>query len=121
MLAPGERLVAVRRDVWLERRTGWRDPGAGLRGDFYVTTRRLVHLGRLPIEFSLCEIREAVVAERALRLVVGENRGVEIEVDDPRLLRVEIAAVREAARPGVAPGPLGDAAPDAEASPDQGA
>ena len=98
MLAPEELVVAVRRSVSLERRKGWREPGGGLGGDLYVTTRRLVHLGRVPIEYPLGEIREAVVAEGALRLVVSASHGVEIAVHDPCLLRVEIAAVREAAR-----------------------
>jgi len=98
MLAPGERVVAVHRAVSLERRKGWLDPLGGLGGDLYVTTRRLIHFGPVPVEYALCEIREAVVATGALRLIVGEGRGVEIEVHDPRLLRVEIAAVREAAR-----------------------
>jgi hypothetical protein len=98
MLAPEELVVAVRRSVSLERRKGWRDPSGGLGGDLYVTTERLVHLGRVPVEYGLSEIREAVVADGALRLVVGGGRGVEIAVHDPRLLRVEIAAVREAAR-----------------------
>jgi hypothetical protein len=97
MLVPGERVVAVRRDVSLERRKGWHDPDEGLGGDLYVTTRRLVHLGRMPVEYPLAEIQEAEVATRALRLVVGACRGVEIGVHDPRVLRVEIAAVREAA------------------------
>jgi hypothetical protein len=98
LLAPEEVVVAVRRAVSLERRKGWHDPEGGLDGDLYVTTQRLVHLGRVPVEYRLGEIREAVVAEGALRLVVGEGRGVEIAVHDPRLLRVEIAAVREATR-----------------------
>lgn len=98
LLAPEELVLAVRRSVSLERRKGWREPGGGLSGDLYVTTQRLVHLGRMQVEYALGEIQEAVVAEGALRLVVGASRGVEIEVQDPRLLRVEIAAVREAAR-----------------------
>jgi len=97
MLAPEELVLAVRRSVSLERREGWREPGGGLRGDLYVTTRRLVHLGRVRVEYALGDIQEAVVAESALRLVIGE-RGVEIAVRDPRLLRVQISAVREAAR-----------------------
>ncbi len=107
MLAPGEMVVAVRRSVILERRKGWLEPGGGLGGDLYVTTQRLVYLGRMPVEYPLAEIREAIVADGALWLVVGESRGVEIAVEDPCLLRVEIAAVREAARAAAAqPGPL---------------
>jgi hypothetical protein len=38
------------------------------------------------------------VSSGALRLVIGDGRGLEIRTRDPRVLRVEIAAVREAAR-----------------------
>jgi hypothetical protein len=114
MLAPGERLVAVHRAASLERRKGWRDPAGGLDGDLYLTTCRLVHLGRASIEYPLAEIREAVVGTGALWLVVTGARGVEIGVADPRVLRVEIAAVREATRASAAP------APGATASPSEG-
>jgi len=98
MLGPGERVVAVRHGVSIERRKDTRDPAEGLLGDLYVTTSRLVHLGSVPVEIKLLDIMEAVAATGALRLVVGDGRGVEIRTSDPCLLRVEIAAVREAAR-----------------------
>ncbi len=98
LLASGERVVAVRRAVYIERRLTARSPSDGLLGDLYVTTARLVHLGTVPVEVPLLAIREAVAAPGALRLVVGDGRGVEIRTDDPLLLRVEIAAVRDAAR-----------------------
>lgn len=98
MLDPDERVIAVRRSVCLERRAGWRDPGAGIGGDLYVTTRRLLHLGRIPVEYQLQDIREAMVTDDALLLLVGVDRGLTIRVSDPRLLRVEIAAAREAMR-----------------------
>lgn len=98
MLGPGERVVAVRRAVSVERRKDTRDPEEGLFGDLYVTTSRLVYLGSVPVEIALLDIREAVAASGALRLVVGDGRGVEIRTSDPCVLRVEIAAVREAAR-----------------------
>jgi len=101
MLAPEELVLAIRRSVSLERRKGWREPGGGLRGDLYVTTRRLVHLGRVRVEYALGDIQEAVVADSALRLVIGES-GVEIKVPDPRLLRVQVSAVREGARAAAA-------------------
>jgi hypothetical protein len=106
MLAPGERVVAVRRAVVLERRTDPRGTDHGLDGDLYVTTTRLVLLGRLRVEIPIAEIREAVAAAGALRLLIGDGRGVEIRTSDPRVLRVEIAAVREAART-TPPGPGG--------------
>ena len=95
MLAPGERVVAVRRAVSIERRKDTRDPEAGLLGDLYVTTSRLVYLGSVPVEVPLLEIREAVAAAGALRLVVGDGRGVEIRTGDP--LR---APRRDRGRPG---------------------
>jgi hypothetical protein len=96
LLAPGENLVAVRRSVRLERRQSKHEPGRGVGGDLYVTTQRLIHLGRVRVDYSLCEIRDAVEAEGVLRLIIEDDRGIEIDVQDPRLLRVEIAAVREA-------------------------
>ncbi|MCJ7711621.1 MAG: hypothetical protein MUQ32_12410 [Chloroflexi bacterium] len=98
MLAPGERVVAVRRAISIERRKDARDPELALRGDLYVTTARLVYLGQFPFDVPLVEVTEAVLASGALRLVVGDGRGLEIRTRNPALLRVEIAAVREAAR-----------------------
>ena len=96
MLAPGERVVAVHREASLERRKGWRGPAGGMDGNLYVTTERLVHLGRASVEYPLAEICEVIVGTGAIRLVVADSQGVEIGVVYPRVLRVEIAAVREA-------------------------
>ena len=102
MLAPGELVAAIRRSVSLERRKERTEPDSRMVGDLYVTTRRLVYLARERVEYQLAEIQDAIEADGILRLIVGDRRGVEIEVPDPRLLRVEIAAVREAARVAVA-------------------
>jgi hypothetical protein len=98
LLDRGECVVAVRRSVCLERRAGSVGPAAGISGDLYVTSRRLLHLGRTTVEYQLGEIREVVVANGALMLLVGADRGLMIRVPDPRLLRVQIAAAREALR-----------------------
>ena len=120
MLAPGERVVAVRRAISVERRKDVRDPELALHGDLYVTTSRLVCLGQVPLDVPLVEIREAVVAAGALRLVVGDGRGLEIRTGDPYLLRVEISAVREAARMAAgAQRPVGEAPQSATASVDE--
>ena len=103
LLEPDELLLAVRRSTFLDRRQPRRDDAPGLHGDLYVTTRRLVHLGRLRVCYALEEIREADVAGSQLRLVVAENRGVALDVADPGVLRVEIGA---AGRP---PGPMSGA------------
>jgi hypothetical protein len=100
MLGPGEHVVAVRRAILIERRAESRNPDLGLRGDLYVTTSRLVHLGPVPVEVPISDIREADVVTGALRLVIGNGRGLQIRIVDPDLLRVEIAAVREAVRAG---------------------
>ena len=81
-----------------------------------MTTSRLVCLGPVPVDVPLAEIREALVATGALRLVVGDGRGMEIRTDDPYLLRVEISAVREAARTtGAGTCPLSEARDAAQA------
>jgi hypothetical protein len=98
MLAPDERVVAVRHAIFVERRKNRQDPDLGLFGDLYVTTSRVVCLGQVTVDVPLVEIREAVVAAGALRLDVGDGRGIEIRITDPSLLRVELAGVREAAR-----------------------
>ena len=98
MLGQDELLVAVRRAVALERRRPCPPDPAGLGGDLYVTTRRLLHLGQRPIAYELDAIREVVVAGDQLLLVLDDGMGLAISVDDPRLLRVEIAAARAAAR-----------------------
>jgi hypothetical protein len=98
MLVGDERVIAVRRGVCIERRKDCRDPDQALRGDLYVTTRRLVCLGQVSIDLPLGDIREAGVVGGALRLIIGDGRGLEIRTTDPRLLRVQIAAVRVEAR-----------------------
>jgi hypothetical protein len=98
MLGGDEQVVAVRRSVAVERRSGWRDPDGGIAGDLYVTTRRLLHLGRVDVEYPLSSIREALVADTALLLTVGDDRGLAIRVEDTRVLRVEIGAAREVRR-----------------------
>jgi hypothetical protein len=98
LLGPDECVVAVRRSVLLERRLGSPDAGHGLSGDLYVTTRRLLLLGQVPVAYALTDVHEVDVVAGAVRLVVEQNHGVDIRVSDPRVLRVEIAAVRERLR-----------------------
>ncbi len=98
LLVRGECVLAVRRAVSLERRTGPRAGDEGLGADLYLTSRRLVILGHEPVEYPLAQIREIYVSAGAVRLVVEGNRGVELRVPDPRVLRVAIAAAREAIR-----------------------
>ena len=100
LLEPGERLVAVRHAALLDRREP--APGerlvSGAAGELYVTSRRLVLVGRLTIEIGLETIEDAVLSGERLLLVLREGRGVTLQVGQPRLLCVEIAAARAAAR-----------------------
>ena len=79
LLDPGERLHAVHRMAMLE--VGWRgatgaDPDLPHGGTLYVTSQRLVRM--------------------------RDGSDLAIEVDQPRLLRVQLAAALAAARAGVA-------------------
>jgi len=106
LLIPGEEVLAVRRAALLDRREpplGAYYPGyRGLAGDLYVTSARLVHVGRTVLELDLDAIREAAVSAERLLLILGGGAGITLEVDRPRLLRVEIAVarVRQATRAG---------------------
>jgi len=109
LLVPGEDVLAVRRSALLDRREppigGGRGPGClGMAGDLYVTSNRIVHLGRTVLEYDYTTICEAVVSAEHLLLILRDGTGVTIDVPQPRLLRVEIAAARarQAARAGAA-------------------
>jgi hypothetical protein len=99
MLQSGEWLLVVRRGALLERRQPASGAaGPGLTGDLYLTSRRLLHVGRLTLAFCLDEIEEAMVSGDRLLLVLHGGTGVALDVLGPRLLRVEIATARAAAR-----------------------
>ena len=99
VLEPGEQLVAVRRSALLYRpetpEVGAAPPVAV---DVYVTSRRLVLAGPDTYAFDLTAVDEAVVSNERLLLVLCDGAGLVLEVDWPRLLRVEIAAARAAQR-----------------------
>ncbi len=111
LLEPDEHLVALRHAALLDRR----EPGPGTRltpgvaGALYITSRRLVLIGRLTLSFELDAIEDAVVSGERLLLVLREGHGVVLQVAQPRLLAVEIAAARAYARsarvPGASAGP----------------
>ena len=107
LLEPDERLVALRHGALLERR----EPAPGTRltpgvaGELYVTSRRLVLLGRLTLSVELDAIEDAVLSGERLLLVLQGGHGVAVQVAQPRRLWVEIAAARGYARSAQAPGP----------------
>jgi len=95
-LLPGEVVHAARRVALLERR---RD-GAPMGGVLYLTSHRLLHLGAAGLqEILLTDIADVGVAlERLLLVEVADGSDLAIEVDTPRLLRVQVSAARAAAR-----------------------
>ena len=100
LIEPGERVVAVRESGVLERREprAELDAPVGLAGQLYVTTRRLLLLGRDRLSIDLGEIEEAVLSGERLLLVLRDGQGVSVATTRPRLLRVELAAARAAPR-----------------------
>lgn len=95
LLREGEELLAVRRSAAFERRQA--EPIEGLRGlagDLYLTSQRLVLLGRLIVSIELGDLVEVGLAGERLVLVLPDGRGASLDVAQPRLLRVELAAAR---------------------------
>ena len=96
LLTPDEAVVAVRRSAVLDRRESGLRSGApaALAGDLYLTTRRLVLVGRFILSFELDEIEDAVLSGERLLLAMRDGRGASLDVAQPRLFRVEIATAR---------------------------
>lgn len=95
----GESLHAVRGNAILEPgRTEDSEPM--LRGGtLYLTSSRLLHVGVETTDIPLWEIDEMVVAlERLVLIRLQDGSHIAVEVDQPRLLRVQIAAAIAAAR-----------------------
>jgi hypothetical protein len=106
ILQPGEILHAVRGSTMLEE-AGSTDPAARPRGGtLYLTSERLVHAGEESTELPLSAIEEMAVAlERLVLIRRRDGSDLALEVDHPRLLRVQLAAAiatvraREAVKP----------------------
>jgi hypothetical protein len=94
-LAPDEVVHAVRHAAILEEHGTAELEG----GTLYLTSHRLVHIGTQIREVALQTILEiAVSLERLLLVDLADGSDLAIEVDQPRLLRVQLAAARAAAR-----------------------
>ena len=100
VLEPYEQVLAIRRHAILDRRQGSVGPNlpTAMAGDVYVTTRRLILIGRRTLWFELAEIEDVLLSGERLLLVMQDGEGAALSVSDPRLLRVEIAAARLTAR-----------------------
>jgi len=94
-LQPSEVIHAVREAAMLEDRSGTLPKG----GRLYLTSQRLVHSGQSVREVPLTDITETGVAlERVLLVDLADGSDLAIEIDQPRLLRVQLAAARAAIR-----------------------
>jgi hypothetical protein len=101
LLAPGERVLALRHSVGLDRRQASAQAPTidSVRGDLYVTTERLVHVGDEVLDFRLDDVQDSALAGERVLLILRDGVGIVLNADRPRLLRVQIAAAR-AARAG---------------------
>lgn len=96
-LRADEVVHAVRHGAMLESGRGMLPSG----GTLYVTSSRVIHLGEQVREVALTDIAETGVAlERLLLVDLADGSDLAVEVDQPRLLRVQLAAARAAARAG---------------------
>jgi hypothetical protein len=94
-----ESLHAIHPGAMLEHRSSG-DSGAHLvGGTLYVTSQRLVHVAEEPTEVALGDVEEMAIAlERLLLIRLRGELDLAIDVAHPRLLRVQIAAAKAAAR-----------------------
>ena len=103
LLARDETLIAVRASAILERREPRpsEPTGSGVGGQLAVTSQRLILAGRHLLTFDLAEVEEIAMSGDRLLVVMRDGLGVTLSVEQPRLLRVEIAAARAASRTAV--------------------
>ena len=96
-LLASEDVIDVRRAVVVTRHSST-GGSTSLPGALYLTTRRLLLLGRELLSNELTEIEELVVAGERLFLTLSDGVGLSIDASGPRLLRVQIAAAVASAR-----------------------
>jgi hypothetical protein len=97
-LLPGEQVLAVRPCVGFEQRPASVTGTVRARAVLYLTNGRVILYSEPMVEIDLEEILEVLTGPGRLLLVLRGGAGVVIETELPRLLRVEIAAARAAAR-----------------------
>ena len=89
-LTPGESVHDLRTRAIL--RTPGGEGALGYGGSLYLTSRRLVHLGQVNVTVQLTDIVETSLAGDRLLLTLPDGEGMALEVDQPRLLRAQLAA-----------------------------
>jgi hypothetical protein len=103
-LQAGEVVHAIRTSALLEE-AGLVDGAAQTRGGtLYLTSTRLLHLGEESSELPLAEIDEVAVAlERLVLIRHRDGSDWALEVDQPRLLRVQLSSAIAAGRAATQP------------------
>ena len=95
LLLAGERLFAIRRQAVLDRVEIPDGRVTSHVGDLFLTSTRLLFLGRTSVSsYSFADLAEVDLYAAGLLLVARDGTGVRLSVDRPQLLRVEIAAAR---------------------------
>jgi hypothetical protein len=92
----GETAIDVRSSAVVTRHV-FGDGTDELAGQRVLTTQRLLVVGHAPLEVELDEIDELTLAGERLLVTLRDGTGLSIDASRPRLLRVQIAALREAA------------------------
>ena len=95
-LSDGESVHALRRRAILRSPGG--DGALGYGGTLYLTSRRLIHLGQVVMSVKLIDIEESSLAGERLLLTLRNGEGLTLDVDGPRLLRAELAAIVQRVR-----------------------
>ena len=75
-----------------------RDDGATTVGSLYLTSRRILQLGRARTSIELRSIDELALAGDRLLLTLRDGRGFALDLPEPRLFRVQVAAALRASR-----------------------
>jgi hypothetical protein len=99
LLQPDEIAYAVHGSAMLEMGTTGANGRHPVGGTLYLTSRRLIHAGEQVTEVPLAAIEEMALALGRLLLIrLQDGLDLALEVAYPRLLRVQIAAAKAAAR-----------------------
>ena len=96
-LRAGESVVEMRQAVTVGRLAADADPET-FAGRLYLTTARLILLGKAALNIELSEIEELALAGDRLLVRLNDGTGLDIDAGGPRLLRVQVAAARAAVR-----------------------
>ncbi|MHB8959719.1 MAG: hypothetical protein ACYDAN_08840 [Candidatus Limnocylindrales bacterium] len=99
-LGSDELVLAVRHGAVLDARGSipGSDAPFGVAGDLYLTSLRIVVVGRAILSFDLRTIEEIGVSGERLILILRDGSSVSVQTGQPRLLRVEIGTALAGAR-----------------------